>query len=432
MMVPRLIVSLLLVAVMASNPCQDFCISELGRNAMCSTWCKNNHVCQGLMWMDFSATAGAPRICIHGRPGCSSSKPVLCSEVDTLASTTVAPEPSSPLPTFPVVSVVGLHTHRADYWGRPRISVSLRNGQTFSMMFDTGSATTHLAVRTDTHPGYELDKGKTTVLRGASVLRFGCDVRSIPVVCRIRETARLEDGTTEFPLDIELTESMDTAAVGAGLLGAGFSSAFSKSVEIFSYIPYMTRGTAERGLLVIGKAVEEDFCLTGSSINYLPVRHELSKHQWIVSGSVQIGPGTTFPVNWAVDTGGGPEYDLPSPIFDHFIDQLVRLGAEFRVEHAGSWKERRYIVNCASVRGLLPILFFNIGVGDLATSLATGSLIPHYLGQEQADGSCPLFVTKDQQSLPSAKSHLLPTSILDRLLTVFDHKNSRLGVCVSR
>lgn len=421
-----------ITSVSSSNPCQEFCLSQLGPSALCSTWCKNNDVCHGLMWTESSIQGLPPRVCIHGRPGCSSAKPVLCRDVERQSSSTTAPEPSfMTTATSPAVSLVGLHTHRADYWGRPRIIVSLSNGQTFSMLFDTGSATTHLAVRTEDHAGYELNKDKVAVLRGASVLRFGCDVRSIPVVCRISETARIDDRSTEFPLEIELTESMDTAAVGAGLLGAGFNSAFSKSVGIFSYIPSITRGSPERGQLLIGKAVDEDLCRSGSSLNFYPIRLDLSKHQWIVSGSVQIGSGASFPVNWALDTGGGPEYDLPSPIYDNFMDQLVTLGSEFRVEQAGTWKERRYIVNCATVRETLPVIFFNLGVDEPATILGTGSVIPHYIGQEVVDGSCPLFVTRNQQSLISAKSHLLPTVILDRLLTVFDHKNRRLGICVS-
>ena len=67
---------LVLWTFVSADECADLCIQHLDEKACkkAGTYCKNAHACHGLMW-----TADR-RVCIHGQPGCSSDRPVLCED----------------------------------------------------------------------------------------------------------------------------------------------------------------------------------------------------------------------------------------------------------------------------------------------------------------------------------------------------------------
>ena len=92
----RLTLSVLIVAATGNDVCRDFCLAELRDEAACKvTYCKNNHVCDKLMW-----TTGKTRICVFtGKGGaCSDSNPVLCSDAQNGQKAPRAPVAKSSKP----------------------------------------------------------------------------------------------------------------------------------------------------------------------------------------------------------------------------------------------------------------------------------------------------------------------------------------------
>ena len=337
--------------------------------------------------------------------------------------------------SIPEETVIDLHYNRevADY--RPRCNVrflgSGRDEEVFSLMFDTGSESSHIKVG---RPGGYMDNDRVVSCSGGSPssVRFGhgrC-VRTIPVIRKIVEMAEIVSSTDAavtyaFEMELLLTSVLDSSrGTGIGLVGAGRNSNFAIAVGVFGIIgnsePYCFPNSQCAGQLIIGDVNIRQDC----TIYYFPLSGRLPNH-WAVPGSVAVGPmASSASTTWIVDTGMNG-FAVPEESFTEIIRIISSLGGTTRTvpEHG-----YRVVSNCQNCIRELPTLYFRIGI--LPTSWIEISLRPseYLVNCSQGLQECVLWLDHNEiYWAPHAR--LLGMGILKKLLTVFDNENDRIGFC---
>ena len=359
---------------------------------------------------------------------------------------------------------LSLHYNPFESDFRPRVKVSfLAHGQDigFSLVFDTGSDKTHILmaggpddVASDAPPSYlpedgidsslepvnrparwmegYLDVGLVAQTSGAGRLVYGTDdnPRPIDVTRRINEVAQLYSGATTFvhEIEIDLTTKVDNRFTGIGLLGAGRTSHFARAAGVFAYmgplVDYSGWATASAGTLhIVGRDGGEqlnDFCRTGSNIEYFPLAGN-SIH-WMVRGSIESGT-MRHDLSFIVDTGASGVF-VTTDILNAIKAALVASGAVLAAAVPGHLL--RYD-NCFRYREL-PAVKYTVGSGPMAVSI---SLTPedYIVGPSGPVGTCFLNLF---DATAGTTSRLFGMELLSKLLTVFDETRNRIGFCHTR
>jgi hypothetical protein len=78
----RIVSICLLASFVTGDECQSYCESKLNVAGCSGSYCKNQHACHGLFWVNESKS----NICLQGTPGCSDKLAVKCTEASQSAS----------------------------------------------------------------------------------------------------------------------------------------------------------------------------------------------------------------------------------------------------------------------------------------------------------------------------------------------------------
>ena len=323
-------------------------------------------------------------------------------------------------------TIVPLHTNRAiDPYSRPRIWLTLSNGQTISAIFDMGADVSTLSIDCG-EAGYVDNCRLPDITDSNNEYRyFAFSDETLNIVKVIRESATIQAAPHlgHLELDFHLAVGVENEAARQHL-GSGPFSYFAMSF-VFGYLAN-ARSSHIRSWLVMGD--QRELCAAYDQLVFFPVV-PLPKYvsaYWTVAGRVGIGSQPMTSLVLLLDTGGTNHHDLPPKAFRKLIEEIEKDGLSKAIlsETGRGWA----ISNCQNANVRFPSIVLELGSGPDSKKITVtpmGTVIS-YLSQNK-DGSCDLFVRESETEFS-----IISTHILDQLYVVFDSPNLRIGLCQKR
>ena len=266
------------------------------------------------------------------------------------------------------------------------------------------------------HEGY-IGQGRT--IPGPCELVYGaCDIdsRTLSVVRRVAETAHLSD-TVSIPLELDLLRLTDHQHVGIGILGASRMSHLTTALRVFAYLPPSRSGRG--GFLVVGNASDIPCAYPP---HWMPVMPHVSPNHWVVRGSVTVGSGESEGLNWIVDTGSVGVV-MPRARLEEFIATLTAIGSPVDRESIMYLK----IYNCSGHKLRFPSIKIDVGDGDAKISISIHSQ-DYLFGVGFWRPYCYARINAvEVEGAPG--THILGITVLQKVASVFDSINDRVGMC---
>lgn len=298
----------------------------------------------------------------------------------------------------------------------PRVLVDFLTNENMqlSLIFDTGSNHFHVEKMVGKfvkHGAYSqyVDRERDSGIKTDVCLLYGAGGSICMVSVENTVTERIRIGPVEFQATVGLTSSNQNIQIGAGILGAGPDSAWTRKVSVFGYI---AGKMGQNGRILVGYHDWSTYCLGRKSPQFQPTAHE--KMKWMLSGSVKVGSGMSEVVDWEIDTGTN-HVVLDKIAYDSFVKELARSGAKM----VQSSPVGLSVTNCLSYASWPPVIL-RIG---LNSNSVTVKLNPgKYLSAVTQD-TCVLQIAR------GGSYGIIGTSILDQFLTVFDSHKRRIGFC---
>ena len=409
--------------------CYKFALITFGAN-FGDPKCIGNF-CSGISWGD----SRRDTMMLGDVPG----QDILCSDAlsfviryRTLIKILKQEPKSKPSETIPAIGLRYLESPR-DPRGRLSVrfeSQSSLNDKPFVLMLDTASDYSYIRLRAShcqrRSYGY-LDQGKAYVKQ--KQLMFGTVhlMHGVNIQKEISEIAQLENGF-RFKITIGLTQICNDPNVGTGLLGGGFASNLANSVGIFSIVPPRERfnpqsALVDAGSLHLGIIDYAKFCRQKNQPTFIPISYPTYIPNWIIPGSILVNSQLFPSFNWWVDTGAG-DIILPSQAYMWLIQHIQGAGG---LVYDISPSKFNTVMNCARSYKSFPSLTIRLGMQ--AGHIFDYRLTPLDYLNHYTDGSCSLMVYHSEVS-GAPNTGILGSKFLERVVSIFDKRNRRMGFCV--
>jgi hypothetical protein len=470
----------LLPLIVFGDMCQDFCIERLGRETCHKgSYCKKNYDCHNLFWT--SEEHG--HICVFtGRGECTNRYPVLCSEAVVgrhvsagilSGATTTTPMPSLVPQVQDNVIALELRFSQGFLRNHPCVKLKFQNeGRNlgYYAIFDTGSHETYIFAESAAYPfnnshvpyepafrlrpgdpisrpagegeGYRLGPGVTP--RNPETLVYGIDggFRRFESFGSIIETITVfSGGSNRFSFHApEVRLIRPPGDRNRALLGAQPASAFGTAAGVFAVVPSPPYSSIfSDWQLLIGHNSSnhaQRYCSPDNpTLQWFP--RVAGNSYWTIGGVMWLA---RLGSNWMIqeeihaveniemvlDTCGTDRIHLSPLMMDAVIAELESFGPR-RIPSDGPYPR---FSNCSYG---LPLAAISLRLGiqpgprnATMDPLSLVSLLVQYLEFDQV-GGCRLKLEVGILGAPNRV--LIGNAFLEKVVTVFDNLNHRVGMC---
>ena len=291
--------------------------------------------------------------------------------------------------------------------------------QSFPVVFDTGSSAAWVisqslaCIISADRRGYQVS-GKVRPLDFERNIRY----LSVKTTCTgwYKETLSFDGMMTWVsPLCIA-SESGVTLRAVSGVVGADLNSALVKSYGIFWLIPHGHNPTMG---LVLGDRVDPDSVCKPKTLVYSGIPPEGGV--WSIKVRASAGDNEIHEYQARMDTGVHRVY-LPEDLWNHFLAVFVFLG--LKLDRIGPSTDY-FAKNCGEALSHLPK--FNFSLGGL-NFVFDPTMYVKVLGAESGSPTC-YFQVSDS---PSSSEMLVGAPVLTRLVTQWDSRSRRMGICLPK
>lgn len=291
--------------------------------------------------------------------------------------------------------------------------------QSFPVVFDTGSSAAWVISQSLANI-ISADRKGYQVSEKVRPLDFERDIRylSVKTTCTgwYKETLSFDGMMTwASPLCIA-SESGVTLRAVSGVVGADLNSALVKSYGIFWLIPHGYNPTMG---LVLGDRVDPDSVCKPKTLVYSGI--PLDGGVWSIKVRASAGNNEMHEYQARMDTGVHRVY-LPEDLWNHFVAVVVLGGLKLdRIGPSTDYFAR----NCGEALSHLPT--FNFSFGGLHFALDP-TMYVKVSGAESGSPTCHFQVSDS----PSASEILVGAPVLTRVVTQWDSRSRRMGICLPK